>query len=992
MSTRGVVWVGMLATLALTTAGAQARPEGRVRQPDRSAGDTARAASGAKLVEWAPDDSVMRALLERRGYNAVRYQAATVGFAAPTRLMTLVGLSGARAAVQRDSTLMVADTIAFNDSTKLVRARGDTIIMRDPARGEDIIGLDDLVYDLDRREGRTRDFSTVATAGEEWRVSAHRAAFASDTTADRNTVYGRDGQITSCLDSLPHYHFLAKELKRVSGSTLVARPAILYVQDVPVMWLPFIFQDIRSGRRSGILTPRLGVAELVRNSPTYRRTVENLGYYFALNDYIDAQVSVDWRSSARATAADPGWVRMNAELRYRWLDRFVQGGLAVSQNSLGNGSRNTAISWNHAQEFSSRTKFNTNLNYVTSTAVQRQTILNPMAAVATIASQANLVRTQGPFTINLGGSQRQYPGRDQVDRDFPSLSVASRPLEVGQWFVMNPSFSYTSRQSLNLDATGDFAYRYRQTPAGLDSVRLTRNTGATSLTLQTPFKIFDFQVQSGLRYGNQVYDYPQIITLRDVNDTSVRVDRVYRGTFESSLDVDLSVGLPNFFAGTWNLAPSVTMSNVDPGGFAVRTFRSNGAWVSQSKRLSYGLGVSPTLFRLFPGFGPVRRFRHAIAPSLTYSFSPAASVPDAFLAATGRTRVGYLGSLAQNRLTFGFSTNLEAKLRAPAGGADSTRAAGDRVDDEDEGRKVKVATLQFQSLTYDFERKRQTGKTGFATDRFGYTFRSDLLPGFDLGVDYSLFQGDLMSDTAKFSPYREAVRMSFSLDGASPLLGWVGRLFGVAPAHAGARAGAESAATDPAMAGGLVSAAGSLNGLGATTGTRARSMIQEIPRGQGFTAAFSVSAQRQRPPVGGRIRDYDASAQCRALIGFPQYDTCLFEAERAAASQAANVAGPSGSTFFRVPPTTSVGIRTTFNLTQNWAGSWNTTYDVERGEFASQIVSLQRELHDWRAVFGFTQAPNGNFAFTFYVSLKAQPELKLDYDRQTYRPSSGSRR
>lgn len=981
---RRVVLGGILATLALSAAGAQARPEGRVRQPARAAGDTARAAAGAKLVDWAPDDSVMRALLDRAGYNAVRYQAGTVGFAAQTRLMTLRGTSEARAAVQRDSTLMVADTIAFNDSTKLVRARGDTIIMRDPARGEDIIGLDDLTYDLDRREGRTRDFSTVATAGEEWRVSAHQAAFQSDTTADRNTVYGRDGQITSCLDTLPHYHFLAKELKRVSGSTLVARPAILYVQDVPVMWLPFIFQDIRTGRRSGMLTPRLGVAELVRNSPTYRRTVENLGYYFALNDYIDAQVSLDWRSSARATAADPGWVRMNAELRYRWLDRFVQGGIAVSRNSLGNGSGNTAISWNHAQEFSSRTKFNTNLNYVTSTAVQRQTILNPMAAVATIASQANLVRTQGPFTVNLGGSQRQYPGRDQVDRDFPSLNIASKPLELGEWFVMNPSFSYTARQSLNLDATGDFAYRYRQTATGLDSVRLTRNTGATAITLQTPFKILDFQVQSGLRYGSQVYDYPQIITLRDVNDTSVRIDRVYRGTFESSLDVDLSVGLPNFFAGTWNLAPSVTMSNVDPGGFAVRTFRSNGAWVAQSKRLSYGLGVSPTLFRLFPGFGPVRRFRHAIAPSVTYSFSPAAAVPDAFLAATGRTRVGYLGSLAQNRLTFGFSTNLEAKLRT-AGGADTAR-----VDDEEEGRKIKVATLQFQSITYDFERKRQTGKTGFATDRFGYTFRSDLLPGFDLGVDYSLFQGDLMSDTAKFSPYREAVRMSFSLDGKSPLFAWVGRLFGAAPTVA--RGGAAPRSVDAGMAGGLVSAAGSLNGLGATTGTRARNMIQEIPQGQGFTAAFSVSAQRQRPPVGGRIRDYDASAQCRALIGFPQYDTCLFEAERAAASQAANVAGPLGSTFFRVPPTTSVGIRTTFNLTPNWAGSWNTTYDVERGEFASQIVSLQRELHDWRAVFGFTQAPNGNFAFTFYVSLKAQPELKLDYDRQTYRPSTGSRR
>jgi len=81
-----------------------------------------------------------------------------------------------------------------------------------------------------------------------------------------------------------------------------------------------------------------------------------------------------------------------------------------------------------------------------------------------------------------------------------------------------------------------------------------------------------------------------------------------------------------------------------------------------------------------------------------------------------------------------------------------------------------------------------------------------------------------------------------------------------------------------------------------------------------------------------------------------------------------------------------VGVRTTFNLTPRWAGSWSTTYDVVRREFASQVVSLQRELHDWRAVFGFTQAPNGNFAFTFFISLKAQPEIKLDYDRQTFRP------
>ncbi|MFM8302044.1 MAG: twin-arginine translocase subunit TatC [Gemmatimonadota bacterium] len=952
-------------------------PQGRSDPQGRRGADATPAArgAGATLIDWAPDDSVIRALLARRGYTAVRYQAGQVRFEATGRLMTLLRDSTARAAVQRDSTLLVADRIAYSDSLKRVDASGDTIVMRDPSRGDDIIGHRELVYDVERREGRTRDFSTIAKAGEDWKVMAHQAAFASDSVADRNTVYGRNGVITSCLDSVPHYHFLAKELKRVGGSTLVARPAILYVQDVPVMWLPFIYQDIRSGRRSGIIPPRLGFAELVRNSPTYRRTVENLGYYFAINDYIDAQVSMDWRSSARATAQDPGWTRFNGEIRYRWLDRFTSGTLALSQNTLSTGSQNTAISWSHAQEFSSRTRINTNLNYVTSTQIQRQTIINPLAAVATIASQMNLVRQQGPFSVNLGGTRRQYPGRDQVDQDFPSLNIASKPLELGKWFVLNPSLQFGQRNSYNLDATGDFAYRYLQTASGLDSVRLKRNTGTTTLAIGTPFKIFDFQVQSGIRFNQQLFDYPQIITLRDVQDSSVRVDRVYQRTYESSLDADISIGLPQFLQGTWNLTPSVTASNVDPGGFAVRTFRSNGAWVTQRKRLSYGLGVSPTIYALFPGFGPVQRFRHAISPTVSYSYSPEASVPDAFLAATGRTRAGYLGSLAQNRVSLGLTTNIEAKLRVPEDSADLST---------DGGKKVKVATIQFTGIAYDFERRRATGKTGFATDRFGYTFRSDLLPGFDLGVDYSLFQGDLLSDTASFKPYREAVRASFNLDANSSLVQAIARLLGIS--IGASRQGATPTMNPSPMGGGLISAAGSLNGMGATTGTRTRGGIQEIPTGQGFTAAFTVSSQRQRPPVGGRIVDFDPTLQCQALLGFPQYDTCVFQAERSAATQVAQTAGPSGATFFRVPPTTSVGIRTTFNLTPRWAGSWSTTYDVVRREFASQVVSLQRELHDWRAVFGFTQAPNGNFAFTFFISLKAQPEIKLDYDRQTFRP------
>lgn len=944
-------------------------------------GDTTRADTAARpvLVEWTPDDSVMAALRRRAGYRVVQYQAATqVGFDARTRVMRLVGTDSARAAVQRDSTLLVADTIAYDDSAKVVTARGDTIVMRDPTQASDVIGVQQLTYDIERREGILRGLSTVTNSGEDWLVRAHRASVVSDTTADRTIVYGRDGTITSCLDPTPHYHFHARELKQVTDNVLVARSVILYVQGVPVMWLPFIFQDIREGRRSGILTPRIGFSELVRNSPSYRRTAENLGYYFALSDYTDAQFWVDWRSSARATDEDPGWTAVNAQFQYRWLDRFLGGSFAVRQQSLSSGRRNLAVSWAHNQEFSSRTKFTTNLNYVTSTDVQRRTAINPIAAVSTILSQANLTRVQGPLNINLGGTRRQYPGRDQVDEDFPSLNITSEPLTIGEWFTANPSLRMTQSQSLNIDATGDFAYRYFQGPGGLDSTRLQRNTRTRSLALGTPFKVFDFQVQSGFRFNETLNDFPEIKTIVDPADTSRKVDRVFARTFLSTADFDVSVSLPQFLQGTFNLSPNITASNVDPAGFLVRSERTAGAWVAQSKRLSYGLSVAPTVFRLFPGFGPIARMRHALSPTLSWNYSPAATVSDEFLAALGKVPAGYLGTLAQNRLTFGLSTNIEARMRSRADTA--TGSAGTGTDD-----KVRLASLQFTPIVYDFERKRATGRSGIATDRFGYTFRSDLLPGFDLGVDYSLFQGSVLSDTAEFKPYREAVRASFSLDANSTIVRGIGRLFGYRGSTATGRPDARGSLTDTP---GTAPMTG-LDALGATTGTRARSPISEIPTGQGFQAAFTVSSQRQRPPRGGRVVDFDPAVQCAQFIGLPTYETCVFQAERRAHDQG-TTPGTEGGTFFRVPPTTSVGIRTSFNLTPKWAASWNTTYDVERSEFASQMVTLQRELHDWRAIFGFTQAPNGNFAFTFFISLKAQPEIKLDYDRQTYRPPEGT--
>ena len=77
-----------------------------------------------------------------------------------------------------------------------------------------------------------------------------------------------------------------------------------------------------------------------------------------------------------------------------------------------------------------------------------------------------------------------------------------------------------------------------------------------------------------------------------------------------------------------------------------------------------------------------------------------------------------------------------------------------------------------------------------------------------------------------------------------------------------------------------------------------------------------------------------------------------------------------------------------FRVTPKWSATWGTMYNFEEKEFASHSVTLQRELHDWRSIFGFTRAPNGNFAFSFFIALNAQPDLKFNFDRQTYRETN----
>lgn len=104
---------------------------------------------------------------------------------------------------------------------------------------------------------------------------------------DDKTINAYDGRYTTCSDSPPHYYFAAPRMKVYLGDMVIARPVILYIQDVPVAAAPFWFVPISSRRKSGLLPFRAG------SSSAYGKYVRGLAYYQVLGDYADLTLQCD---------------------------------------------------------------------------------------------------------------------------------------------------------------------------------------------------------------------------------------------------------------------------------------------------------------------------------------------------------------------------------------------------------------------------------------------------------------------------------------------------------------------------------------------------------------------------------------------------------------------------------------------------------------------------------------------------------------------------
>ena len=869
-------------------------------------------------------DPIMQALLAREGFASTRFGGDSVRYNINDEQILL----GGHAATLRSDGQLEADQIIYDNPRCEVLATGEPRMFNKGQAPMIALNMRVRICEGAERGVMQEAFTSMAQGGANWFM---RGNLAVDSSGKR--LYGAHTEFTSCDLPDPHYHFVASEMKWVSQSIIVARPAVLYIRDVPVAWLPFIFQDTKRDRSSGILIPRFGFNDIVRTNRNYNRTVSNIGYYWAPNDYIDLTASLDWYANR--------YTMITGSLNYKWLDRFVTGSLRLSRQMESGGSASNVLHWDHRQSFDVTTSLTFNVNYQSDSRVQLNNAIDPLASTAQISSQLNLSKRFSFGSVSLGGSRSEALGTGVGTMTLPQLSFQPKAVQLGPHVLWSPSLTVNNTTGFNKPQ----AALPVLTLIGQDTLMSTGHDRSTRIDVGTPFQFGGFSWQNQLSYTDQQVVGRVVTTERVPNPDTGGADSVTRttiraGNFSTGVNWQTSINLPLLAHGTWNLTPSIGVTNVTSGDFLIKTPGSRGAWVAQGKKVQVGLDAAPTFFAFTNGgIGPFTKLRYTLAPSISGRWSPASSVSPEFARATGSVGGQSLTEIpATSTAQMSLHQTLEGKFKP---------AADDTNSDPTHLPKKRLISLQTSPIEYDFEQAKLVHRTGWKTSSLTNSFQSDLIPGLTLSTTHSLWQGQVGTDSATFSPFLSQANASLQLTGS--FFRSIGQLFGLVHKDSVTRppTPASSGVPPPIVATPSFSSVRSGNAPMAA---------------RGFSVGLNYSLQRYR------ANGTTALPVSTEPGGFGMNDPLGIGSIIPVVTQ---------------PAQSQLGVNMAFAPTAFWSVTWNTQYDISHGTFLQQNVVLQRDLHDWRASFTFTKNTNGNFALYFTVVLVNLPDIKFDYNQTT---------
>lgn len=434
---------------------------------------------------------------------------------------------------------------------------------------------DELTYNLKSQKGFIR--GVISEQGEGYVV----AEKAKKTNTGEMMMAG--GRYTTC-DQHDHPHFYLKMTKaKVNpGKNIATGPAYMVLGDVPVpLAIPFGFFPFTDTYSSGLIMPTFG------DDYTRGLYLRGIGYYFAINDYMDMEVTGDiYTKGTWAVYATTRYVK-----RYRF-----RGNLSINYRSDVTGekgmpdysqARNLSVVWTHQQDAKANpySNFSASVNFSTS-GYNRSNInsyYNPQLNSENTKS-SSISYTQrfpnSPWSLSMSALISQQTKDSTLSLTLPDLSI-------------NMSSIYPFKRKHGVGKEKWY-----------EKIRLSYSANAKiAINRVKEDKLFKSNFlrdwQTGMQHSMPISATWTAFKYINITPNISLKDRMYFQRIDQS----------------WDEANQVIQRDTTNGFYNVFDFNVG---VSMQTKL---YGFYTPIRKLFPK-GKVEKIRHVMTPSLSFSYHP----------------------------------------------------------------------------------------------------------------------------------------------------------------------------------------------------------------------------------------------------------------------------------------------------------------------------------------------------------------------------------
>jgi lipopolysaccharide assembly outer membrane protein LptD (OstA) len=428
--------------------------------------------------------------------------------------------------------------------------------------------------------------------------SGYMSAGVIKRTSD-DTLYVSGGSYTTCDDEdHPHYFFSGTKMKLIVNDKLIIKPVVAYLHNIPVAWFPFYVFPIKKGRQSGFLTPRYG------SSRRDGRYMSNVGYYFAVNDYLDYKAAGTLRERS-------GWVMDN------WFNYNRQNTLSGSM--YGSFERRTGDVDSRQWKF-------------------RGSHRHTVSPTLSVSGQAQFESS----TYSQFNSRNMY---ERMNRDMRStLSIRK------QWKGSGSSLITTLSYNKNLDNDNitstlpDVSYRTGRKPLF--------GGGKKSRTKRKYVKVDDTPEEESRWYESIYYSFNARMNNRDD-------ERDGDSDYTRNLDLSSSLSGSQKFMGWLVAEPSLNLRE----GFEASSKNDPDEHYERSDNISGRMGLGTTFYGMFaPRIGSISAVRHVVNPTISYSYGLRRSFAGEDFDSFYRFDENDLNNGRTNSVTFNLRNIFQAKM------------------------------------------------------------------------------------------------------------------------------------------------------------------------------------------------------------------------------------------------------------------------------------------------------------------------------------------